>query len=157
MVGRVALNAPRASESGGLGAIRPTICVTIFHCQFYKGVRDAPALPRRTAARWGHRALPRAPHTGRSPRDRHIPYKIVITEVKEENGDGRIDLADVEWLECYARLIISHVVSAPDCTCRDGRTLWPAEGQKRRELYTFAVPDVSGFLEKDGVVSLHLH
>ena len=26
------------------------------------------------------------------------PYKIVITEVKDENGDGRIDLADVEWL-----------------------------------------------------------
>ncbi len=26
------------------------------------------------------------------------PYKIVITEVRDENGDGRIDLADVEWL-----------------------------------------------------------
>ncbi len=26
------------------------------------------------------------------------PYKIVITEVKDENGDGRIDLSDVEWL-----------------------------------------------------------
>ena len=26
------------------------------------------------------------------------PYKIVITEVKDENGDGRVDLADVEWL-----------------------------------------------------------
>jgi len=26
------------------------------------------------------------------------PYKIVITEVKDENGDGRIDLADVELL-----------------------------------------------------------
>ena len=25
-------------------------------------------------------------------------YKIVITEVRDENGDGRIDLADVEWL-----------------------------------------------------------
>ena len=25
-------------------------------------------------------------------------YKIVITEVKDENGDGRVDLADVEWL-----------------------------------------------------------
>ena len=29
---------------------------------------------------------------------RRQPYKIVITEVKDENGDGRIDLADVEWL-----------------------------------------------------------
>lgn len=29
---------------------------------------------------------------------RKIPYKIVITEVKDENGDGRVDLADVEWL-----------------------------------------------------------
>jgi hypothetical protein len=25
-------------------------------------------------------------------------YKIVITEVKDKNGDGRVDLADVEWL-----------------------------------------------------------
>jgi len=29
---------------------------------------------------------------------RKTPYKIVITEVKDENGDGRVDLADVEWL-----------------------------------------------------------
>ena len=27
-----------------------------------------------------------------------IPHKIVINEVKDVNGDGRIDLADVEWL-----------------------------------------------------------
>ena len=33
----------------------------------------------------------------RSKRE-NVPYKIVITEVKDENGDGRIDLADVEWL-----------------------------------------------------------
>ena len=26
------------------------------------------------------------------------PYKVVITEVKDENGDGRVDLADVEYL-----------------------------------------------------------
>ena len=32
-----------------------------------------------------------------APRRRQ-PYKIVITEVKDENRDGRIDLADVEWL-----------------------------------------------------------
>ena len=29
---------------------------------------------------------------------RKTPYKIVITEVGDMNGDGRIDLADVEWL-----------------------------------------------------------
>ena len=29
---------------------------------------------------------------------RKSAYKIVITEVKDENGDGRVDLADVEWL-----------------------------------------------------------
>jgi hypothetical protein len=29
---------------------------------------------------------------------RKTPYKIVITEVGDENGDGRIDLSDVEWL-----------------------------------------------------------
>ena len=53
----------------------------------------------------GEAALPkvrhgraRSPSVGRSPRDRRQPYKIVITEVKDENGDGRIDLADVEWL-----------------------------------------------------------
>ena len=27
-----------------------------------------------------------------------VPHKIVINEVKDVNGDGRIDLADVEWL-----------------------------------------------------------
>lgn len=26
------------------------------------------------------------------------PYKVVIEEVKDENGDGRVDLADVEYL-----------------------------------------------------------
>ena len=31
-------------------------------------------------------------------RKRKTPYKIVITEVNDENGDGRVDLADVEWL-----------------------------------------------------------
>ena len=34
----------------------------------------------------------------RLSRPQKQPYKIVITEVKDENGDGRIDLADVEWL-----------------------------------------------------------
>ncbi|MGI6013112.1 MAG: adenine-specific methyltransferase EcoRI family protein [Oscillospiraceae bacterium] len=29
---------------------------------------------------------------------KHKPYKIEITEVTDENGDGRIDLADVEYL-----------------------------------------------------------
>lgn len=29
---------------------------------------------------------------------KRIPHKIVINEVKDVNGDGRIDLADVEWL-----------------------------------------------------------
>ena len=29
---------------------------------------------------------------------RRIPHKIVINEVADVNGDGRIDLADVEWL-----------------------------------------------------------
>ena len=48
--------------------------------------------------REGGRVSSRAAAVGRSPRDRRHPYKIVITEVKDENGDGRIDLADVEWL-----------------------------------------------------------
>ena len=26
------------------------------------------------------------------------PYRVIITEVKDENGDGRIDLADIEYL-----------------------------------------------------------
>ena len=29
---------------------------------------------------------------------KRIPHKIVINEVRDVNGDGRIDLADVEWL-----------------------------------------------------------
>ncbi len=42
---------------------------------------------------------------GYSPREgacphapQRIPHKIVINEVTDVNGDGRIDLADVEWL-----------------------------------------------------------
>ena len=32
------------------------------------------------------------------PSRKKQPYKIVINEVTDVNGDGRIDLADVEWL-----------------------------------------------------------
>lgn len=32
------------------------------------------------------------------PENRHRPYKVEITSVSDENGDGRIDLADVEYL-----------------------------------------------------------
>ncbi len=32
------------------------------------------------------------------PSRKRIPHKIVINEVTDVNGDGRIDLADVEWL-----------------------------------------------------------
>ena len=46
----------------------------------------------------GGRVSSRATSVGRPLRGRRQPYKIVITEVKDENGDGRIDLADVEWL-----------------------------------------------------------
>ena len=38
---------------------------------------------------------PDNPVKNKKPR---IPHKIVINEVKDVNGDGRIDLADVEWL-----------------------------------------------------------
>jgi len=34
---------------------------------------------------------------GKSPNDKH-PYKIEISEVKDENADGAVDLADVEYL-----------------------------------------------------------
>ena len=52
-----------------------------------------------------HGATPRKPPLGRgcAPRrpsaaPRKVPYKIVINEVSDVNGDGRVDLADVEWL-----------------------------------------------------------
>ena len=50
----------------------------------------------------GEAALPKGRH-GRArspsaPQSRKIPYKIVINEVTDVNGDGRVDLADVEWL-----------------------------------------------------------
>ncbi len=50
----------------------------------------------------GEAALPKDRH-GRArspsaPQSRKIPYKIVINEVTDVNGDGRVDLADVEWL-----------------------------------------------------------
>lgn len=61
-----------------------------------KVVREADALVG--VSRRGGRVSSRAAAAGRSPRDRRIPYKIVINEVTDVNGDGRIDLADVEWL-----------------------------------------------------------
>ena len=40
-----------------------------------------------------------SPREGACPHaPRRIPHKIVINEVTDVNGDGRIDLADVEWL-----------------------------------------------------------
>jgi len=48
--------------------------------------------------RGGGRVSSRVSAVGRSSRDRRQPYKIVINEVTDVNGDGRIDLADVEWL-----------------------------------------------------------
>ncbi len=43
-----------------------------------------------------HERVP--PGEGRAPARPKIPHKIVINEVTDVNGDGRIDLADVEWL-----------------------------------------------------------
>ncbi len=60
-------------------------------------VREAARVP---LPRKGRVALLRDRNGGRAGArpSRRQPYKIVITEVKDENGDGRIDLADVEWL-----------------------------------------------------------
>ena len=60
-------------------------------------VREAARAP---LPRKGRIALLRDRNGGRAGArpSRRQPYKIVITEVKDENGDGRIDLADVEWL-----------------------------------------------------------
>ncbi len=59
--------------------------------------REAARVP---LPRKGRVALLRDRNGGRAGArpSRRQPYKIVITEVKDENGDGRIDLADVEWL-----------------------------------------------------------
>ena len=57
---------------------------------------NAEAQRRRVGGRVSSRAETGGPHSPSAPQKQ--PYKIVITEVKDENGDGRIDLADVEWL-----------------------------------------------------------
>ena len=51
---------------------------------------------------------------------KHQPYKIVITEVKDENGDGRVDLADVEWLIRNKKNVLSRLEGdgdfrSPEC------------------------------------------
>ena len=48
-----------------------------------------------TALHSGHDSMESRHLGGNRPR---IPHKIVINEVSDVNGDGRIDLADVEWL-----------------------------------------------------------
>ena len=59
--------------------------------------RPADAERRLLGGGSGECVSSRAAAVGRSPRDRRIPYKIVINEVTDVNGDGRVDLADVEW------------------------------------------------------------
>ena len=67
------------------------------------------ALPKR---RRGRARTPAAP--------RKVPYKIVITEVTDENGDGRVDLADVEWLIRNKKNVLSRLdgdgdFRSPEC------------------------------------------
>ena len=51
---------------------------------------------------------------------KRIPHKIVINEVTDVNGDGRIDLADVEWLIKNDKNVLSHLdgdgdFRSPEC------------------------------------------
>lgn len=46
---------------------------------------------------------------GERQRRSRLPHKIVINEVKDVNGDGRIDLADVEWLIKNDRNVLSRL------------------------------------------------
>ena len=75
----------------GLKSLTATCYVTspVVYTQldlFGDGGPGVSALPKRCGAR-----TPTAP-------SRKVPYKIVINEVTDVNGDGRVDLADVEWL-----------------------------------------------------------
>ena len=45
---------------------------------------------------------------------KRIPHKIVINEVTDVNGDGRIDLADVEWLIKNDRNVLSRLTGDGD-------------------------------------------
>ena len=45
-----------------------------------------------------HSEMASAAGANKSVCSQRIPHKIVINEVRDVNGDGRIDLADVEWL-----------------------------------------------------------
>lgn len=67
-----------------------------------------------------------SPSAGGPPAPRQTPrcakqaYKIVITEVKDENGDGRVDLADVEWLVRNRRNVLTKLKGdgdfrSPEC------------------------------------------
>ncbi len=54
-------------------------------------------------------ARPPAPPAVGGGRPPKIPHKIVINEVGDVNGDGRIDLADVEWLIKNDRNVLSRL------------------------------------------------
>ena len=67
-----------------------------------------------------------SPSAGGPPAPRQTPrrakqaYKIVITEVKDENGDGRVDLADVEGLVRNRRNVLTKLKGdgdfrSPEC------------------------------------------
>ena len=60
------------------------------------------------------------PRRGRDASRRHQPYKIVITEVRDENQDGRIDLSDVEWLIRNRKNVLTRLAGdgdfrSPEC------------------------------------------
>jgi hypothetical protein len=62
----------------------------------------------------------RAPSAAGDGRPPGIPHKIVINEVGDVNGDGRIDLADVEWLIKNARNVLTRLKGdgdfrSPEC------------------------------------------
>ena len=54
------------------------------------------------------------PNSGESDKPEKQSYKIVITEVGDENGDGRIDLTDVEFLIRNKKNVLAKLVDGGD-------------------------------------------
>ena len=71
---------------------------------------DCATLTASPSEIWSYRtSSPADPLFGRDERPAHpkIPHKIVINEVTDANGDGRIDLVDVEWLIRNGRNVLT--------------------------------------------------
>ena len=75
------------------------------------------------------------------------PHKIVITEVGDVNGDGRIDLADVEWLIKNDKNVLTKLKGDGDFRSAECVELLKQAVVERRSHGRFELPDAVSHMQ----------